>query len=92
MARKAGATLQASTCSMTGGFVTVFSRRMVDSLAGRGTGCMLSAAMRRAWLLAWTCQPQSAPLSDLSLVRSLRARVLTDPVTLELTEMTRFEK
>jgi hydroxymethylpyrimidine kinase/phosphomethylpyrimidine kinase len=74
------------------GQITVFRGEWIDSPPARGTGCMLSSAIA-------ACLGQRMPLED--SVRAAKEFVANairyapklgpDPVTLELTEMTRLE-
>jgi len=93
MAEKAGATLQAIDVLDDGGLVTVFRGGWIDSPPVRGTGCMLAAAIA-------ACLGRGMELpASVSAAKRLVADAIRyapgfgpDPVTLELTEMSGFEK
>jgi hydroxymethylpyrimidine/phosphomethylpyrimidine kinase len=76
-----------------GGLVTVFRGEWIDSPPVRGTGCMLSSAIAACLGLGMDLQ------ASVSAAKRFVAEAIRyapgfgpDPVTLELTEMTTFEK
>ena len=92
-AEKAGATLQAIDVLDDGGLVTVFRGEWIDSPPVRGTGCMLSAAIAACLGLGMDLQASvSAAKRFVADAIRYAPGLGPDPVTLELTEVTAFEK
>jgi len=75
------------------GNVTVFGGEWIDSPPVRGTGCMLSSAIAASLGLGMDLKDSvSAAKRFVSDAIRYAPRLGPDPVTLELTEMTRIDK